>query len=231
MHRTAFVDDKLYAAEFRTGDSVRKSNIREFILTPFVGRVLFSNTDVGKVHVQWPWGAEQEDPTMLVRVATPENHPPEMIDTAYSTWEKSRFTGDASTEKEDKKWRSSLASEIVKDYAKHAKPVVSSAQYAVYSGLSEESAKSRIATIFRKTHGSAEVDQIVGDVFEGARRYAIYWRDSMRKYKATKREVSTGHLTCPRCASTLKPRTYRHGQTIKQCRNCGFSISDEDILR
>lgn len=230
MNRTAFVDDKLFAAEFRTGDSVRKSNIREFILTPFVGRVLFSNTDVGKVHVQWPWGAEQEDPTLLVKVATPENHPPQRIDTSYDTWEKARFTGDAQTEKDDKKWRSSLASQIALDWQKHTRPVYNAACLAVYSGVDQSTASAKIASMFGAHHGPDEISQVVGDVFEGARRFAIYWKDSTRKYKATAREREGNYLSCPRCASKMKPRTYRHQQAIQQCRNCGFSIASEDII-
>jgi len=230
MHRTAYVDDKLFAVEFRTGDTVRKSNIREFILTPFVGRVLFSNTDTGKVSVQWPWGAEQEDPTMLVKTATSEGLPPGSIDTSYDTWEKSRFTGDSASSKSDAKWRSSLASSIVSDFNKQTASVRQAAELAIYEGLDEATAGSRISSVFADKYGADCVASVVADVYEGARRFAIYRKDSSRKYQVSRSERAAGHLRCPRCASGLKNRTYRQGQTIKQCRNCGFSIANDDLV-
>jgi len=230
MHRTAYVDDKLFAAEFRTGDTVRKSNIREFILTPFVGRVLFSNTDTGKVSVQWPWGAEQEDPTMLVKSASADGLPPGIVDTSYDTWEKARYTGDSETAKSDAKWRTSLATSIVDDFNHHTSTVRYAAQLAIYEGMSEETALNRIASVFGEKYGNDAVASVVADVYEGARRFAIYRKDSARKYQVSRSERAAGHLRCPRCAGGLKNRTYRHGQTIKQCRECGFSIANDDLV-
>jgi hypothetical protein len=115
MDRFAFVDDVAYAKEFRTGDLVRKSNIRDLIVTPFVGRVLYSNTATGKVSVQWPWGQEIESPTELVKAHTTDVGF-DNFDTSLSTWESARYK--SVDEKSDAKWRNGLASLIVDEFEK-----------------------------------------------------------------------------------------------------------------
>ena len=77
MHKTAFVDNQLAARAFHTDDSVRKAGQRGLLLSPYVGRVVFSNTETGYVQVQWPWGVEQEVATELIKDTSGDLLPPE----------------------------------------------------------------------------------------------------------------------------------------------------------
>ena len=102
MLRTAFVDDKLFAREFNSGDVVRKSGIRDLVLTPYVGRVIYSNADTGKIQVQWPWGVIEEVASELIHDTSGYFAPPSM-DQSYSTWESSRNVNSPEVVKADEK--------------------------------------------------------------------------------------------------------------------------------
>lgn len=228
--RVAFVDDKLYAREFRTGDCVRKTGLRDFVLTPYVGRVLYSNTDTGVVQVQWPWGVENNTPSELVHDNSGDFGPPSHIDQSYSTYESSRWTSSPESEKNDAKWRSSLASSLVEEFESLTMPIYRAACKAWYDGTPELDALENLSGRFANSFGYDVVRRTVSNLYEHGRRVAIYWANSNRKYRATKSERDSGSLSCPRCASSLKPRVYRHGKRIMQCRACGFSIHNRDLM-
>ena len=229
-HRVSFVDDKVYAREFRTGDHVRKTGLRDFVLTPYTGRVLYSNTDTGVIQVQWPWGVENNSPTELVVDKSGDYAMPEFTDQSYSTWEQSRFTSSPNSQKEDAKWRKSLASSLVDEFDKNTKPVYNIVCKLWYKGVPEAVALKRISSIHSSKFGFDVCNKTVADVYESGRRIALYWTQGQRKYKATKKERESGRFACPRCASNLKPRVYRHNRRLMQCRACGFSIHNKDMV-
>lgn len=232
MNRYAFVDDKLYSQEFASGDIVRRVNIRDYIITPYVGRVIYANYNTGIVMVQWPWGAVVEPPTELIKVGA-GNHdfvPPLKLDTSYSTWEKESYGFTTDSVKADEKWRKSIASSIVSEYEHQTKPVYVAACKAYYDSVPEVEAITRIAAEYADEYGFDTVRRTVGNLYGLGRRVALYWKNSQRKYKTSQAERASGKLKCPRCSSRMANRIYRANRAIKQCRSCGFSIHNRDII-
>jgi len=256
--RTAFVDDMQAAKDFATGDVVRRMGYREMFPGPFAGRVIYSNPRTGKVHVQWPWGAEEEPATELVRDLSGEVVVNSAVDQLYPTWESARHMNGEERQKsdekwfkdllkKDEKWRKQLAAEagvspesaasasrIVALYERQTLPLWRAACKAWYDGLEELSAFRVLSATHAEEFGMEAVRLTVSNLYESARtpdpRLALYWKDSGRKYKVTKRERESGCLTCPRCRGVLKPRTYRHQKRCLQCRGCGFAISPKDLI-
>lgn len=226
----AFVDERLMAAEFGTGDVVRKTGLRDFTLTPYVGRVLYSNVETGKVHVQWPWGAEQESPAELVRLADPHSIPPLAADQSYSTWEKSRHVDGKDVDKADTKWRKSLAARVVSGYEARTLPLWRAACEAWHCGMPEVETFVKMSSVFADEYGEEAVRLTVANLYELGRRLAIYWKDNKRRYKTTQEEQDTKKFACPRCKGLLRPRVYRQGRRILLCKTCGFSIHPKDLI-
>lgn len=251
--RTAFVDDIQAAKDFATGDVVRRMGYRELLPGPFTGRVIYSNPHTGKVHVQWPWGAEEEPATELIRDLSGEVAVNMALDQIYSTWESSRLINGESADKADEKWRKSLLkndekwrkqmassasvarlAKIASAYEERTAPLWRAACKAWYDGLDSVQAFSIISRFHANEFGIDAIRVTVSNLYETARRpsarYALYWKDSGRKYKVTKREKDTGSIMCPRCRSAMKARTYRHQKKCLQCSGCGFAISPKDLI-
>lgn len=228
MQRTAFVDDQLIARDFNTGDVVRKSGLRDFVLSPYVGRVLYSNTDTGKVEVQWPWGAEVETASELIK-DTSNYFGATQADQSYSTWEGSRNINSPAVQKADEKWRKSLASRVAVAYEEKTLPLWRAACEAWHCGMDEVETFFRMSSVFGPEYGQEAVRVTVSNLYELGRRLAIYWKDGKRRYKVTQKEKSSGKIVCPRCKGMLKPRVYRAGRRVLQCLKCGFSIHPKDI--
>ena len=108
----SFIDENGVARDFVTGDLVRKITNKDNLLTPFLGKVLFSNPSTGRVHVQWPWGDEQESAVELIRDHGVSFLPTD-LNQSYDTWESSRYTDGEKIEKENSKWVKTLSSVIV----------------------------------------------------------------------------------------------------------------------
>lgn len=228
MLRTAFVDDQLYAREFNSGDIVRKAGVRGLLLSPYVGRVLYSDVDTGKVSVQWPWGVESESATELVKDTTGDYSSPATTDQSYPTWESSRWTSSPSISKADETWRNSISSAFERD----SLPVWRAACSEWHRGSDEVEAVFRVASDMSSDYGFDVIRRTVANLYGLGRRIAIYWKDSNRRYRVTQREMNSGKRTCPRCgsASHLKPIKYRHQSQVLSCRNCGFSIHPRDLV-
>lgn len=228
MLRTAFVDDQLYAKEFKSGDIVRKAGVRGLLLSPYVGRVLYSDVDTGKVSVQWPWGVESESATELMVDISGDYTTPRFTDQSYSTWESSKWTTSPDIAKADQKWRASLAS----DFERITLPVWRAACFEWHRGTDEIQAVMRISSDMSPDYGFDTVRRTVANLYGLGRRIAIYWKDSNRRYKVTQREMKSGKRTCPRCGSLsmLKPTKYRHQAQVLNCRSCGFSIHPRDLV-
>jgi hypothetical protein len=234
--RVAFVDDQVMAKDYATGDIVRKVNFRDYFQTPYAGRVIYSNPKTGKVQVQWPWGAEQESPTELIREVSPKFVPPIALNQWYSTWEGSRMVNDKDLLKEEDKWRKALTASTVQIITKHEQntmPVWRQACKAWHDGLDEVEAFRVLSFQFGEEFGDETIRLTISNLYSLGRqtKLAIYWKDNTRRYKVTKKEKDTGRLKCPRCGGTrMKPRVYRQGKKLIQCRDCGFSISPKDLI-
>lgn len=210
--RTAFVDEQAIARGFSPGDLVRKTGTGDFLLSPYVGRVLYANPRTGTVQVQWPWGDGQEAPSELVKdlsgLATSA-----AVDTSYSTLEKTRYA------------------RIAAAYESRTLPLWRAACEAWHCEMPEVTAYVRMSGVFGQEFGQDAVRLTVANLYECSRRLAIYWNGGKRKYKVTKKEVDSGKLSCPRCRDLLRPRTYRAGQRVLMCTKCGFSIHPKDLRK
>jgi hypothetical protein len=228
MHRTSFVDDQLIARDFNTGDVVRKAGLRDFVMSPYIGRVLYSNVDTGKVQVQWPWGAELETASELIR-DTSEYFAPSQADQSYSTWEGARNINSKPVQKADEKFRKSLASRAVDAYEDRTLPLWRAACEAWHCGMDEVETYFRMSSTFGPEYGQEAVRLTVSNLYELGRRVAIYWKNNKRRYKVTQQEKSSGKVSCPRCKGLLKPRVYRAGKKVLQCQDCSFVIHPKDL--
>jgi len=238
------------AGEFNTGDVVRKTGLRDFFPSPYVGRVLYSNSRTGKVQVQWPWGAMQESPVELIRDASEDFTPPLAMDQHYWSYEGCYHEDGKDTQKADDKWRKKLSDKVASRYLHHNKlaqiiekyeadtlPVYRAACKAWHFGLDEVTALRKISAELANEFGTDAIRLTIANLYELGRRLAIYWKDNSRRYKVTKREKESGDLYCPRCAkdkdgnrSVLKPRTYRQNKRVYSCAKCGFHISPKDLI-
>jgi len=232
--RTAFVDEMAIAGEFQTGDVVRKTGLRDFLLSPYVGRVVYSNTKTGKVTVQWPWGAEQESPVELVLDSSGDFVPPMITNQYYPSYESEYYACSEQKDKDDAKWRKSLASNItsriINKYETLTMPIWRAACKAWHNNMSQIETFQKLSGIFAERFGTDTVRRTIANLYGLGDRLAIYYKDNKRKYRVTNKEKSIGRLTCPRCKSPLKPRTYRQGKKVFLCKSCGFTISPKDLI-
>jgi ribosomal protein L37AE/L43A len=226
----AFVDEMAIAGEFCTGDVVRKTGLRDFLLSPYVGRVVYSNTRTGKVTVQWPWGAEQESPVELVKDSSGDFVPPLLTNQYYSSYESEYHICSEQKDKEADKWRKTLASRIVDKYETLTMPIWRAACKAWHNNISQIDAFYKLSNIFAEKFGTDTVRRTVSNLYGSGERLAIYYKDNKRRYRVTNKEKSSGRLMCPRCKSYLKPRTYRQGKRVFLCKQCGFTISPKDLI-
>ncbi len=231
MFRTAFVDDQLIAREFKSGDIVRKAGYRDFVLSPYVGRVLYSSPDSGKVHVQWPWGAEEIPASELVIDRSESFQPPLQVDQSYSTHEMSRNIDSPEVVAADDKWRKSLASRIVDGYERYTLPLWRAACESWHCEMPEIEAFQKMSSVFGPRYGTDAVRLTVANLYEHGRQLSLYWKDPKRRYKTTQTEKKTGQFRCPRCKGGLKPRVFTHGGRVLCCRGCGFAINPRDIVQ
>lgn len=239
---TAFVDEVAMARGFTTGDIVRKSDNRDFVMSPYVGRVLYSDLATGKISVQWPWGEQQESPVELTKDVSKDYVPPMDVDQGYATWEKSRWTAGKEVEKADAKWRKKLSSRVADiwlhgtisqrvaaKYEQKTLPIWRDACHAWHCGAGEVEAFIGLDKRYSSEFGSDAVRLTVSNLYELGRRLALYWKDTKRRYKVTQREKTNGQVSCPRCKNELKPRVYRQGRRVLMCRTCGFTIHPIDL--
>lgn len=238
-HIRSFVDERMVARDFHTGDPVRKAGARGLCLSPYVGRVVYSNTELGTVQVQWPWGSEQETPSELVRLSKESEFLAPEFDDSPNTWERSRHEDGKAVSKLNKAWLKKISSAVRSDdtnpvlasFENSNLPIKIAAFKAWHRESSEIEASMSIASHFSDSHTIDVVNQVVASVFADGHRLSIYWKDKKRQYKTTRREETSKVYSCPRCKGSLKPRTYRHADRILLCRSCGFSIHPGDLLR
>ncbi len=251
--RFAFVDDMQAAKDFVTGDIVRRMGYREMLPGPFAGRVIYSNPNTGKVHVQWPWGDEEEPATELIRDISSDVSVNESLNSIYTTWESAHYTKDKLNTNvhdawvrglinNDSKWKKQLSTsnnklnlhKIVSAYEKRTLPIWIATCKAWYDGLGELAAFKKLSSIYEKHYGLDAVRLTVSNLYGMSlnpdQRLSLYWSDNGRKYKVTKLEKNLGSFICPRCKGTLRSRVYKHKDKCLQCKDCGFMILPKDLV-
>lgn len=223
----AFVDERALARNFKTGDVVQKSSLRELLPAPYYGRVLFANIETGTVVVQWPWGAEQEYPSTLNPVLDKEVKSILDLNQWYSNWDAARhgMYGD-----DPDPGYSALSAKVASEFEKKSLPLWRQACKCMHDGMDEVESFKKLSAEFGEDFGSDVVRRTVANLYETARRMAVYWHDSKRRYRVTRKERASGKFTCPRCKSLLKPRIFRQNQRVLACKTCGFTIHPEDLV-
>lgn len=232
MRRFSFVDEMAAASEFDGGDVVRKTGLRNFVLSPYVGRVLYSSPKTGKVMVQWPWGPEQESPVELVKDVSATRQQL-LRDESFDTWEKCfSLNRSASVISLSQRIARShaLARAIVAAYEHKTLPLWRAACKAWHSGTDEVRAYMLLSASHGEEFGDEAVRNTISNLYEHGRRLSIYWKDKQRKYKVTQKEHATGRYQCARCRGIMTPRTYTHGQRVLMCKTCGFTIHPSDLI-
>lgn len=248
MHlKLSFIDEVALAREFATDDRVRKTTHTDAFHSPYVGRVLYSDQQTGKVMVQWPWGPEHEQPSELIRDASEAAFPPLLLDQLPDTVERQTHRNSDADFKADVKYRKSLGTtinrvahiheyeqrvkRIAARFEQHTLPIKKATCLAFHQGMDEVQAFLAVSEKHASQFGSEPIRLTVSNFYETARRIAIYWKDSNRRYKVTNKERASGKLKCPRCGTIpLKPRAYRQGKKVLACGSCGFAISPKDLV-
>jgi predicted RNA-binding Zn-ribbon protein involved in translation (DUF1610 family) len=221
----AFVDERALAQHFKTGDTVQKASLRDFTPAPYYGRVLYANPETGVVVVQWPWGAEQEYPSTLNRVMVGEaGSPTPDFNQWYENWDAARHGDDADT------GYSAMSAKIASEFELKTMPLWKAACKLMHHGADEVAAFRSLSAEFGDEFGADTIRRTAANLYETSRRMAVYWHDSKRRYRVTRRERDSKVYTCPRCKSILKPRVFRQNQKVFACRGCGFTIHPEDLL-
>ncbi len=223
----AFVDERALARNFKTGDVVQKASLREMLPAPYYGRVLFANVETGVVVVQWPWGAEQEYPSTLNPVLSQDVKSILDLNQWYSNWDAARhgIYGD-----EPDPGYSAMSAKVAAAYERKTLSLWRTACKLMHHGFDELGAFKQLSSEFGEEFGTDAVRRTVANLYETARRLAVYWHDSNRRYRVTRKERDSGVYTCPRCKSILKPRTFRQNQKVMACRSCGFTIHPRDLV-
>ena len=207
------------------GPRMRRS--RDLLPAPYYGRVLFANVETGTVVVQWPWGAEQEYPSTLNPVLSKDVKNILDLNQWYSNWDAAKhgMYGD-----EPDNGYSAMSSKIASAYERKTLPVWRLACKLMHFGSNEFETFKTLHSEFGAEFGTDTIRITVANLYETARRMAVYWHDSKRKYRVTRKERASGKYTCPRCKSILKPRIFRQNQKVMACKVCGFTIHPEDLV-
>lgn len=207
------IDDRLLSKQFSTGDIVRVTSDSGTFLSPFPGRVLYSNHESGVVVVQFPWGVEHAAASSLLIDYT-EDYSAPVSDTSYSTWEKARYSHQIA--------RKYMSGTII--------PLYRLACRNSYLGMTEMQSfadlQDKVGSIFTVD----EIRGVVSSLMQAGRKLAIYRKEIGRKYKRTQSELQSGVSKCPRCKDSLHSRRSRQDEVVLICRSCGFCISPEDLI-
>lgn len=218
MDRTAYVDNRYLAKQYKTGDSVRKTDLIDTFANAYVGRVIYSNPLTGIVYVQWPWGAEQATPADLIKDVSQDVEGPLFFDD-YSSYDKWSMT------------QTDIAKRVAARYASCAQKCYSCTCKAIHYGASKEVALEvfeRLASGLAADTRSSIYDRIFSD-----KRVALYYKSSPRKYQMSKGEEQRRTAACPKCKNVMRPAKISKNAHVFRCTNaeCKFMIHPEDVLR
>ena len=218
MERTAYVDNRLLARQFKSGDVVRKTDLIDTFAIPYVGRVIYSNPLTGHVMVQWPWGAEQATPADLLKDTSNDIEAPLFFDD-YSSYDKAMIMNVP------------MAQKIASKYNKCISRCYSCTCKAIHYGAGpDESVK-----VFERLAAGLdeEVKSVLFNRLFNKSRLALYYKSSPRKYQMTRGEEMRKNASCPKCKSVMRPAKVSKNAHVFRCSNveCKFMIHPEDVLR
>jgi len=223
--------------DFNTGDLVQKFMPGRSDVSPYTGRVTAVLPGIGFLDVQWPFGNERVSPEEVVKVN------PEFTRYLPPTLNPSYYPGyDAAPPKRATNegiplWRTvelpaGFHRELAKLFHKGASAIKAyDILWHQYRQANDEALRDEVVKFYRVAY-----NLMTALLSEQARKKdASYWAAKDRKYRATRGELETRKITCPKCKyEHMRKATYKmeDGQKARllACPNCMHLIKQTDVL-
>lgn len=222
--------------DYAPGDWVQKFIPGRSEMSPYVGRVTAVMPGIGFVDIQWPFGNERVSPEELLKVnpAFARFLPPTLNFSYYpgqDTEKVARVEGVPL-------WRTAV--ELPVGFHKELAKLFHSGKTAIqsydilwhqYRQANDEALRDEVSKFYRVAH-----NLVASFLLEEARKKdAAYWAAPDRKYRATKDELSSKKLGCPKCKKgPMRRATYKMeaGQKMKlfACPHCLHLVKQSDFL-
>lgn len=225
--------------DFTVGDTVQKFMPGRSELTPYVGRVTAVLPGIGFLDVQWPFGNERVSPEEVVRI-NPEyqRYTPTYETFSYYPGQDAGTTAKLASiaKKADggPLWNEvapGFHTDLANLFHKGASSIQAyDALWHKYREAKDESIRGEVQQFYSVAH-----NLMTAYLGEYARKTAAYWADKDRKYRATRSELETRKITCPKCKqSQMRKATYKMENGVKAkllaCPSCLYLVKQTDIL-
>jgi hypothetical protein len=224
------------AKDYQVGDLVQKFMPGRSEVSPYAGRVIAVLRGIGFLDVQWPFGAERVSPEEVVRVnpAYVRFLPPTLNTGYYPGYD---AAPPAKTATGAAVWRTvevpqGFHRELAALYHKGMRPVQAyDALWHRFRQADDEAMRDEVSKFYRAAYNT--VTLILSA--EAQRKTAAYWAATDRKYRATKQELDSKRLACPKCKDVhLRKTTYKMegGQRMRllACPQCLHLVKQTDVL-
>jgi ssDNA-binding Zn-finger/Zn-ribbon topoisomerase 1 len=222
--------------DFTAGDTVQKFMPGRSELTPYVGRVTAVLPGLGFIDVQWPFGNERVSPEELVRV----NPDFQRYTPTYETF--SYYAGQdagpaaklAAQEDGSPLWQEvapGFHTALAQLYHKGASSIQAyDVLWHQYRQANDDAIRSEVQQFYRVAH-----NLMTAYLGEYATKTAAYWASKDRKYRATKPELESRKITCPKCKQAhMRKATYKMEDGVRAkllaCPNCMYLVKQSDVL-
>lgn len=224
--------------DFTQGDTVQKLMSSGSELTPYVGRVTAVMPGIGFVDVQWPFGNERVSPEELVRV-NPDfirYTPPTLSPSYYPGLDAGPGAKAGSLRKANGQplWNDvqpGFHLELAKAYHKGASALQAyDVLWHQFRYANDEALRAEVQHFYSVANNLS-----TAMLSEHATKTAAYWASKDRKYRATRSELDTRTVTCPKCKeATMKRATYKMENGVKAkllaCPSCMYLLKQTDLL-
>lgn len=204
-----------FVHDFRVGDIVQRV-LTEVGVTPYTGRVTAVFPAANTVEIQWPFGKERVKAEEVLRV-----NPEFVMILPPGTGRTAQL--------------SVLPAHILTEVAAHFHQQAPDIRtynnmWTRYAGtLPDEVLREGVRRFYalgREAHDDLMRTAIV--------KTAVYWARENRTHRATRREVASKCLNCPKCGTTMRRVTYKMADGVKAklfgCPIDMFLIRQADVL-
>lgn len=223
------------AKDYQAGDLVQKFMPGRSEVSPYTGRVIAVLHGIGFLDVQWPFGAERVSPEEVVRV-NPEYVrflPPKLNTSYYPGYD----AQPARTSSGESLWRTievpaGFHMALASLFHRGVRPLQAyDVLWHRFRQADDEAMRDEISKFYRAAYNN--VTLILNA--EAQKKTAAYWAATDRKYRATRQELESKRVGCPKCKDTpLRKATYKMkgGQRVHllACPQCLHLVKQTDIL-
>jgi hypothetical protein len=207
------------------------------VVTPYTGRIIAVLRGIGCLDIQWPFGAERVSSDEVVRVnpvAVPQFLPPTLNLDYYPGHDASPLMRTASGAA---LWRTTevpegFHRELAALFHTGMRPVQAyDALWHRFRQADDEAMRDEVMKFYRVAYNI--VTAFLAE--QAQKKTAAYWAATDRKYRATRQELDSKQLTCPKCKDTaLRKTTYKMegGQRMRllACPQCLHLVKQTDVL-